>query len=182
MLYYPELHSNKTVASREFASDVEAVEYYLAKYGTNLMAVILDADPTIVVVWDDTDGKYYARLSAAAQDIGEGRITIEEAESLLDEIIAAEAEGYIHTNAEDYMWEVLAGRIRSAYDGEKVVAVASHQLSEAAPQLRDALINMLGAFDNAACRLKFPGEFQAEAIASAKEALEKAGCPRSLID
>ena len=51
-------------------------------------------------------------------------------------------------------------------------------LYDSTTALRDALINMLGAFDNAARRLKFPSDFGDEAIESAHAALESAGCRR----
>lgn len=40
-----------------------------------------------------------------------------------------------------------------------------------APQMYEALLNMLGAFDSPVRRLKFPGEFQDEAIKSARDAV-----------
>ena len=51
-------------------------------------------------------------------------------------------------------------------------------LYDAAPELRDALMNLLGAFDNATRRLKFPSDFGDEAIKTAHSALDRAGCPR----
>ena len=132
-------------------------------------------------LYDLEAGKITAEEAQAITDLIENHIVAEDAEAPLDKITAVEAEGYIHTNAEDYLREERSHQIRMNYD-KAITATLEAQLHDAAPQLRDALINMLGAFDNAACRLKFPGEFQQEAIASAKEALENAGCPRRLID
>ena len=51
---------------------------------------------------------------------------------------------------------------------------ANARLIAAAPALLEACQNMIGAFDNAARRLKFPSEFCDEAIESARAAIRQA--------
>lgn len=51
------------------------------------------------------------------------------------------------------------------------------RLIAAAPELKEALQNMLGAFDNAVRRMKMPGDFEDEAIATARIALAKTQPP-----
>ena len=47
-------------------------------------------------------------------------------------------------------------------------------LIAAAPDLLEALQNMIGAFDNPIARRKLPSDFNSEAIQSAREAISKA--------
>lgn len=56
------------------------------------------------------------------------------------------------------------------------------QLQNAAEEMRDALLNLLGAFDTPMRRLKLSGEFYDEAIESAHEALTKAGVAHGLYE
>ena len=56
---------------------------------------------------------------------------------------------------------------RNAEDNAKLII--------ASPLLAEALLNMLGAFDNPIARRKLNGVFNAEAIESAKQALQSAG-------
>lgn len=46
-----------------------------------------------------------------------------------------------------------------------------------AEQLKDAVLNLLGAFDSPVRRIKFPSDFGDEVIKLAKEALRDAGYP-----
>lgn len=48
------------------------------------------------------------------------------------------------------------------------------RLMEAAPDLLEALQNMIGAFDNPIVRRKLPSDFNSEAIQSARAAISKA--------
>ena len=54
------------------------------------------------------------------------------------------------------------------------VAMANAQLIAAAPDLLEALQNMIGAFDNPIVRRKLPSDFNSEAIQSARAAINKA--------
>lgn len=47
-------------------------------------------------------------------------------------------------------------------------------LIAAAPELLEALLNIIGAFDNPIARRKLPSEFNSEAINSARKAIDKA--------
>ena len=51
---------------------------------------------------------------------------------------------------------------------------ADVRLMEAAPDLLEALQNMIGAFDNPIVRRKLPSDFNSEAIQSARAAISKA--------
>ncbi|HHA1718956.1 TPA: hypothetical protein ACOEGC_004654 [Enterobacter kobei] len=53
-------------------------------------------------------------------------------------------------------------------------ALANAKLASAAPDLLEALQNMIGAFDNPIVRRKLPSDFNSEAIQSARAAISKA--------
>jgi len=53
-MYYAELHSGPSTAAEEFENEADAVEYYWKRFGPDLQAVVLDNDPQIEVVWEDT--------------------------------------------------------------------------------------------------------------------------------
>lgn len=57
-------------------------------------------------------------------------------------------------------------------DSEQDASLA--QLFAAAPELLEALQNMIGAFDNPIVRRKLPSDFNSEAIQSARAAIAKA--------
>lgn len=59
-------------------------------------------------------------------------------------------------------------------DHRGAVAMANANLIAAAPELLEALQNMVGAYDNPIARRKLPGSFNQEAIESARDAIAKA--------
>lgn len=61
----------------------------------------------------------------------------------------------------------LPGRVTEEY-------AANTRLVAAAPELLEALQNMIGAFDNPVVRRKLPSDFNSEAIQSARAAIAKA--------
>ena len=57
MKYYPEvLGIEKNLPLKEFREEKEAIQFFLNSYGKNLLAVVLDNDPEIRVVWDRMGG------------------------------------------------------------------------------------------------------------------------------
>lgn len=67
-----------------------------------------------------------------------------------------------------------ADGVSIAFCGKDKIAEANAQLFSAAPDLLEALQNMIGAFDNPIVRRKLPSDFNSEAIQSARTAITKA--------
>lgn len=60
------------------------------------------------------------------------------------------------------------------FDQDVGVQASNQRLIAAAPELLEALQNMIGAFDNPIVRRKLPSTFNCEAIQSARAAINKA--------
>ena len=80
-----------------------------------------------------------------------------------------DSECVVSNSAECCVLELLVtGDTTAGEDSSNIKLIA------AAPELLEALQNMIGAFDNPIVRRKLPGDFNKEAIESARAAIAKA--------